>query len=261
MISDAAFGPTGQLFFDIFNTDGFLGDVPLVNGAYAPFFEVLPRKYRFRILVASMSRFWKLALAGPGGAAVPFQFIANDGNFVVTPIDLTTLDQRASGERYDIVVDFSKFRIDDKIRLVNQVQMRDGRGPKNELSLAQALAGDANDPCIGPVMEFRVAGSVPSVDAPGITHSASASVDPSVVPAMLTQQIPIVAPVRTRLVEVGRSGDGDSRDPATGNCTPSCRETTTFPWTVRIDGQAAHSLDANRISTLIPRPGEVEHWT
>ena len=43
IVSDAAFGPKGQFFFDIFNTDGFLGDVPLVNFAYAPFMEVLPR--------------------------------------------------------------------------------------------------------------------------------------------------------------------------------------------------------------------------
>ena len=108
IVSDCAFRADGQLFFDLFNTDGFLGDVPLVNSAYAPFFEVLPRKYRFRILNASMSRFFKLALAGPTGTAVPFQFIANDGNFVVNPITLTTLDHQGTAERYDIVVDFSQ---------------------------------------------------------------------------------------------------------------------------------------------------------
>ena len=53
----------GQLFFDIFDTDGFVGDMLLVNGSYYPYFEVLPRRYRFRILNASMSRFIKLALA------------------------------------------------------------------------------------------------------------------------------------------------------------------------------------------------------
>jgi FtsP/CotA-like multicopper oxidase with cupredoxin domain len=261
IISDAALGPNGQLFFDIFNTDGFLGDLPLVNSAYAPYFEVLPRKYRFRILNGSVSRFWKFALAGPSGSAEPFQFIANDGNFVVNPIVLTTLDQLASGERYDIVVDFSRFRVGDKVRLVNQVQMRDdGRGPQRDLTLAQALAGDKDDPCIGPVMEFRVVSSVPSVDAPGFTYHSSSG-DPSVVPATLTQQIPIVAPVRTRLVEFGRSGSGDSRDPATGKCTPSCPEDATFPWTIRVNGQEAHSMNANRISMLIPKPGEIEHWT
>src|SRR5215471_18896682 len=260
VVSDAAFRQDGQLFFDIFTTDGFLGDVPLVNFAYAPSFEVLPRKYRFRILNASMSRFWKLALAGPTGTAVPFWFIANDGNLVVNPITLTTLDHQGIAERYDIVVDFSRFRIGDRIRLVNQLQMReDGRGPQQDLTLAQALAGDPNDPCIGPILEFRVASSVRSADVPGYTHYAT-SPDPGVVPAILTQQIPVVTPVRTRLVEFGRAGEGDSRN-AAGQCTPDCPESAVFPWTIRINGQEAHSMNANRISLLIPRPGEIEHWT
>ena len=73
IISDAALDPEGQYFFDIFTTDGMIGDLPLVNFAYAPYMEVLPRKYRFRILAASMSRFWKFAIAGPNRqrSAVP----------------------------------------------------------------------------------------------------------------------------------------------------------------------------------------------
>src|SRR5262245_31349790 len=43
IVSDAATDQAGQLFFDIFDTDGFLGDLMLVNFAYAPFMEVLPR--------------------------------------------------------------------------------------------------------------------------------------------------------------------------------------------------------------------------
>src|SRR5262249_56028455 len=112
----------------------------------------------------------------------------------------------------------------------------------------------------GPVMEFRVVNQVPSVDVPGVTLFAT-SPDPSVVPATLTEQIPIVAPVRTRLVEWGRSGDGDSRDPKTGQCTPDCPETAQFPWTVKVNGAAAHSMNANRIQLLVPKPGAIDHWT
>jgi len=259
IVSDAAFDQHGQYFFDIFTTDGFLGDVPLVNFAYAPFMEVLPRKYRFRILNACMSRFLQLALADPNGNAIPFQFICNDGNLVVNPILLTSLDHQGIAERYDIVVDFSRFRIGDRIKLVNRLTMRDdGRGPKDTLSLAEALRGDPDDPVVGPVLEFRVASSVQSADAPGTTLFATS--DPSVVPAVLTQQIPIVTPVRTRLVEFGRSGDGDSRQ-ANGQCIPDCPETATFPWTIKINGQSAHSMNANRVSLLIPKPGEIEHFT
>jgi FtsP/CotA-like multicopper oxidase with cupredoxin domain len=259
IVSDAAFSPNGQLFFDIFDTDGFLGDIPLVNMAYAPFMEVLPRKYRFRILDASMSRFFQLAIADPNGNAVQFQFIANDGNLVVNPIPLTVLDQQGTAERYDIVVDFSKYKIGDRLHLVNRLEQTDGRKPNDTLSLAQALAGDNNDPVVGKILQFRVVGSLPSVDVQGVTL-VSTSPDPSVVPAVLTQQIPIVTPVRTRVVEWGRSGDGDSRG-ANGQCIPDCPDTAQFPWTVKVNGGEAHSMNANRIQLLYPKAGDVEHWT
>jgi FtsP/CotA-like multicopper oxidase with cupredoxin domain len=263
IISDAAFAPDGQLFFDIFTTDGFLGDVPLVNFAYAPYMEVLPRKYRFRILNACMSRFLQLALARQNGNAVEFKFIANDGNFVVNPIPLTTLDHQGIAERYDIVVDFSSangFQIGNTVKLVNRLRMRDdGRGPEETLSLGQALQGDPEDPLIGPLLEFRIVDQVPSVDVPGVIHHAN-SQDLSQVPNGLTVQIPPVTPVRTRLVEFGRSGDGTSRGP-NGQCTPDCPEFAVFPWSIKVNGEDAHTMNANRISLLVPKPGEIEHWT
>jgi FtsP/CotA-like multicopper oxidase with cupredoxin domain len=263
IVSDGA-TQEGQYFFDIFVNDGFLGDLPLVNFAYAPYFDVLPRKYRLRLLNASMSRYYKLALSY-NGAPVPFKFIANDGNFVVNPITLTQLDEQGVAERYDIVVDFSAYPVGSKIHLVNLLRMRDdGRGPREALPLAEALAGRADDPVIGRIMEFRVVAATPSVDQPGATLTIANSCGPndrSQVPAILTEQIPVVAPVRTRVIEFGRSGPGDSRDPVTGECTPDCPELATFPWTVRINGEDAHSFNANRISLLIPQPGEVEHWT
>ena len=113
-------------------------------------------------------------------------------------------------------------------------------------------------------MEFRVVSSVPSVDAPGQTLTVANSCGPndkSQVPAVLTEQIPVVAPVRTRLVEFGRSGGGNSRDPVTGQCTPDCPEGMPFPWTIKVNGEDAHSFNVNRVSMVIPKPGEIEHWT
>jgi FtsP/CotA-like multicopper oxidase with cupredoxin domain len=273
IISDAAFSQNGQLFFDIFENDGFLGDVLLVNMAYAPFMEVLPRKYRFRILAGSMSRFYQLGFADMNGNAVPFQFIANDGNLVPNPIPSSvlaggTMDLQASGERFDIVVDFSAFPVGSKIRLVNRLRMRDdGRGPEGSLSLHDAAAlvnGHPLDPAVGPVMEFRIVSQVPSVDVPGVMLTLANSTganDKSRVPAVLTEQIPIVTPTRTRVIEFGRFDSPGSRDPSTGQCTPDCAAHATFPWSIKIDGQPAHTLNANRVALLIPRPGEVEHWT
>jgi FtsP/CotA-like multicopper oxidase with cupredoxin domain len=258
IVSDSAFDPTGQLFFDIFDTNGFLGDVPLVNFAYAPFFDVLPRKYRFRILNACMSRFLQLQLADETGDAVPFQFICNDGNLVVNPIPLTSLDQQGTAERYDIVVDFSNFKVGDTVQLVNTLVQVDGRLPQQQVPLKTALRGVAADPMVGPLLQFNIVDSVPSVDVPGVTHLAT-DPDPSEVPAILTQQIPIVTPVRTRVV-TWANGEGDSRG-KNGQCTPDCPVNAQFPWVVSVDGGQQHSMNANRIQLEVPKPGEIEHWT
>ena len=208
-----------------------------------------------------MSRFFQLAITW-GSSAIPIQVIANDGNLLTQPVTVTEMDELGNAERLDIVVDFSNIPVGNRLYLVNMLVMRDnGRGPKEKLTLAKALAGDPKDPVIGKIMEFRVVSSTPSVDAPGTNltiQNSCGSKDKSQVPASLTQQIPIVTPVRTRVVEFGRSG---ACDPATGQCTPDCPEHMSFPWTVKINGESAHSFNANRISMLIPKPGEVEHWT
>ncbi|UPJ41803.1 multicopper oxidase domain-containing protein [Bradyrhizobium sp. 40] len=273
-ITNPAMDKDGQLFFDIFDTDGFVGDMLLVNGSYYPYFEVLPRRYRFRILNASMSRFIKLALAVNKSlrfapeTPVPFYFIANDGNFVVSPIQLTQLDEQGVAERYDIVIDFSAFRPGDSLYFLNLLKQSDGRKPDGAVSLKKAFKGE-EDPCVGPIMEFRVVYSLTSVDDPSTTYTAETP-DPSVDLSdsdwrtgrrTLTTQIPVVAPVRERVIEFGRFSDGDSRNNPEKQCIPDCGDTQIFPWSIRVNGQAAHTLNANRISALIPKPGEVEHWT
>jgi len=259
IVSDLALDPDGQMFFDIFTTDGFLGDLQCVNFQYAPFMEVLPRKYRFRFLSAGMSRFVQLQIADSSGNAVPFLQICNDGNLFVSPLPLTSLDQQGTAERYDIIVDFSRFRIGDVAYLVNTLQQTDGRKPDVQVSLQQALAGVKNDPAVGAIMQFRIVSQVQSVDDPTKTLKAT-DPDPSQVPAVLTDQIPIVAPVRTRVVQWGRAGTGDSIQP-NGQCIPDCPTENNFPWTVTVDGGKPHSMQANRVSLEYQKPGTIEHWT
>jgi FtsP/CotA-like multicopper oxidase with cupredoxin domain len=261
IICDAATDPHGQYFFDIFTTDGFLGDIMLVNFQYAPFMNVLPRKYRFRTLSAGMSRFIQLQIADSSGNAVPFLQICNDGNLFVNPISLTSLDQQGTAERYDIIVDFSRFRIGDVAYLVNTLQQTDGRKPDGQVSLRQAFAdADNNDPAVGRILQFRIVSQVQSVDDPTVTLKAT-DPDPSQVPNVLTEQIPIVAPVRTRTVQWGRSGDGDSIQPNTGTCIPDCPTENGFPWTVMVDNGQPHSMNANRVQLEYQKPGTIEHWT
>ncbi len=279
-ISNPALSADGQLFFDIFDTEGFLGDMLLVNGAYYPELEVLPRRYRFRILNASMSRFVKLgvivdrAARYARGTPVPFHFIANDGNLVVKPLTLTMLDEQGPAERYDIVIDFSKFLSGDQVYLTNFLLQTNGRLPTGAVSTAQALAGVTTDPAVGPILRFKVVKSLQSHDDPSITydfsgastaaHNKDQSVDLSKPewatsgPLTLTTQIPIVTPVRERVINFNRSG-GDSR--VNGVCVPECGDIAAFPWGVQVNGQGSHSLNATRVSAVVPQPGDVEHWT
>src|SRR5205823_6941200 len=128
-------------FFDIFNFDGFLGDRMTVNLAYKPFFEVERRKYRFRILNAAVSRFFKLALSDGS----PMIQIANDGNLLPNPVTLTETDELGIAERYDLVIDFSRYSVGSKVWMVNLTQHEDGTGPAADLSIAAAVAGNSSD--------------------------------------------------------------------------------------------------------------------
>ena len=260
IVIDTATDPDGQYFFDIFNTDGFLGDQVLVNFAYKPFFEVLPRKYRLRLLPAGMSRFWKWAIVTEQGQRVPFQIIANDGNLLPQPVSADDMPIAGVAERIDIVIDFSNFSIGDRLYMVNHLPHSNGRAPDDPISIADALSEKEqdDDPALGAFLEFRISGSVESVDVPGQTLTMANSPDRSHVPAQLTEQIPIVEPVRERIFNWTRGGD-DPRD-ENGECFPSCEGRESFPWTVKVNGGSAHSLNANRVSSIIPRPGETEHW-
>ena len=136
MLADKAFDPNGQLFFDIFNFDGFLGDVMTVNLTYKPYFEVERRKYRFRILNASVSRFFKYGLSDGS----PMIQIANDGNLLPHPVVRRRVsDEQGIAERYDWVIDFSRYNIGDKVWMVNVAEHQDGKKPAKDLTLAQAL--------------------------------------------------------------------------------------------------------------------------
>ena len=108
-------------------------------------------------------------------------------------------------------------------------------------------------------MQFRVVSQLQSVDDPTVTLKAT-DPDPSQVPTVLTEQIPLVTPVRTRVVQWGRSGNGDSVQP-NGTCIPDCATENGFPWTVIVDNGQPHSMNANRVQLEYQHPGTIEHWT
>jgi bilirubin oxidase len=62
MIAAKQFNRDGSLFSPEAERDSLWGDVITVNGVPWPFQQVEPRKYKFRLLDASVSRSFKLYL-------------------------------------------------------------------------------------------------------------------------------------------------------------------------------------------------------
>ena len=246
VLADKAWDKNGQLFFNIFNTDGFLGDQMTVNWLWKPYVDVRARRYRFRILNGSVSRYMKLALVDATGKRVPYYMVGNDGNLMEHAVPFPNaqsqdLPTQAIAERFDIVVDFSQFQPGTKLYFVNTLEHRDGAGPKEEVPLADILSGKyAGDPAVGKFMEFRV--------------KTYAGTDLSMNPAdyvegkkkMIPRNTPTaseIANARKRDFEFGKSGGTDEA-----------------PWTIKVDGGNGNIADAHRVSAA-PDVGALEVWT
>jgi FtsP/CotA-like multicopper oxidase with cupredoxin domain len=118
-----------EIFFDLFNIDGIIGDTFLVNGKVQPFLNVQPRRYRFRWLDAGPSRFYEMFFTNLNNLnqQIPFWHIANDGNLLPRPVQVTSV-RIGVAERHDVIVDFRPFR-GQTIYLENRLKQLDGRGP------------------------------------------------------------------------------------------------------------------------------------
>jgi spore coat protein A, manganese oxidase len=97
---------------------GVLGDVVLVNGAPWPVHEVDAARYRLRIVNASNARRYRLALQVPGAPDLPLMQIGSDGGLLAAPVDHAAVEM-ASGERFDLVVDFAALPVGTEVTMVN----------------------------------------------------------------------------------------------------------------------------------------------
>ena len=163
MITDRSFDADGSLLYPSLDSTllqtpgveepygaGVLGDVILVNGVAWPVARVPAVRYRLRLLNASNARRYRLALRPePAGAGALVQ-IGTDGGLLERPIAHDAIEI-APAQRFDVVVDFSRYRPGQEVTLVNDF----GEG-------STAL-----------VMRFQVTG--PSADDSEIPDQLSAS--------------------------------------------------------------------------------------
>jgi FtsP/CotA-like multicopper oxidase with cupredoxin domain len=140
----------GKTFFAHYINDGFVGDIFTVNGKAFPYLPVKRRKYRFRFLDASISRWYEFKLMTgtpqltPGqqgqyllnGAQQVMRFvqIASEGGLLPAPLVRDSIPI-APAKRREVVVDFTQYQdgsptgSGDVIYLTNILTMSDGRKP------------------------------------------------------------------------------------------------------------------------------------
>jgi len=266
LVADKAWDQEGQLYFNIFNTDGFLGDRITVNWQWKPYLDVRARRYRFRILNGSVSRYFKIALVDQQGQRVPFHMIANDGNimehavpfphaepFLDNDVDkgVVAYDLPSQGiaERYDIVVDFKPVKDGDRLYFVNLLEHQDGKGPKQAIPLDQVWSGSyQGDPGVGTFLEFRVHSCVQKgrpVSCPDFSMNPADYVEGRLkmipLPPFTTAELQNAI---HRKFEFGRSSGTDQQ-----------------PWTIKTNGESGGGLtmDPHRLSAA-PVEGAAEIW-
>ena len=145
----------GKTFFKHYPDHGFVGDVFTVNGVACPVLHVKRRRYRFRMLDASIARQYEFKLMRGKVAAAPgqqgqynfvdgtgkntlgeqvmqFTQIATDGGLLPFPIVQNSIEVWPA-KRREVIIDFSRYRDGspttngEVIYLANILQMLDGR--------------------------------------------------------------------------------------------------------------------------------------
>lgn len=204
VIQDKSFNEDGSLHYDataLLNPDGtqrtvggnpvftsnpeFFGSVITVNGKAWPKLDVEPRKYRFRMLNGSDSRFYNMWLEISGGGTIPagaITQIGNDGGLL--PAAVSSIgDSQSNGlllalaERADVIIDFSLFPAGTSITL------------RNDAPTPYPNGDTVNPSTTGRIMQFKIT-------------KALAGTDTSVIPANPRTVTPLGAPANTRFVDL-----------------------------------------------------------
>lgn len=123
VIQDRSFLSDGSLYFPSEGNNPtihpywqptYLGNTIMVNGKVWPNMNVKQGLYRFRILDGSNARFYSFSFSN----GMTFQQIGSDGGYLKSPVELTSLIL-SPAERADILVDFSKVPVGQKVILQN----------------------------------------------------------------------------------------------------------------------------------------------
>src|SRR3712207_744082 len=125
-IRDALFAQDGSFMWDDNDRSSLMGDVILVNGVPWPVLPVHKRRYRFRVLNASLSRSLNLSVSDP---RAKMWVVATDGGFMPKPVQVSSL-RVGMAERYEVIVDFTGCADGAAVTLVSAERSEERRAGK-----------------------------------------------------------------------------------------------------------------------------------
>jgi len=128
----------------------FFGNVILVNGKAWPKLDVEPRKYRFRLLNGSDSRFYILKL----DHSHQIMIIGTDDGLLETPVNVDEL-VFAPGERYDVVIDFGSYTPSTDPGFIPKITLQNF-GPDSPYGGPVDPEDEACPETTGQIMQFQV---------------------------------------------------------------------------------------------------------
>ncbi|KAF2710227.1 bilirubin oxidase [Pleomassaria siparia CBS 279.74] len=161
-LSAKVYNADGSLNYDTNNNAGLWGDIIQVNGQPWPYFDVEPRRYRYRLLDGSISRTYQLSLVvGLDETTIPFDVIASEGGLFSNKVTTDSIAM-SMGERYEIVVDFSGYA-----------------GKNITMKNAYGMGENVDYPATDMVMQFNVGTSVSDTSNNGEVPSSLRYIAPA----------------------------------------------------------------------------------
>jgi FtsP/CotA-like multicopper oxidase with cupredoxin domain len=135
IVADARFTADGALTIGD-DESGLWGNIILVNGRPWPVMTVKRRIYRFRFLVASISRSYRFQLDNGD----PVTVVATDGGLMPKARQVTEWRQ-ASAERYEVLIDFRRYKPGERVVLRNL----SNENNRDYANTGQVMAFDVTD--------------------------------------------------------------------------------------------------------------------
>jgi spore coat protein A len=237
----------------------FFGDVMVVNGKSWPFFQVEPRRYRFRIVNSSNARFLRMSLVNTANGAVgpAIWQIGSDGGFLNAPVRLANNASAlklilAPAERADIIIDFAG-QSGRTFILTNDAE---APFPSGDPPDPDTCSGVPSPACTsGQIMQFRVNLPLSSADTSFNPANPQRSLRASPIVDIKPADTGRPADKRRDLILVEVEGDGGPEEVLLNNSHwNGNREGTTMA----IPGSLSNGRGLS--STENPQQGATEIW-